>query len=1724
MKNWAPISGNYQPRWSPTFYDMDTALGIDNTGGQTVKPTVFDESIINTPNDKVAFLYGAAPNSFNTLFTVFSNKMWGGLDNKMFQNKYKPDYGSEEEYQVYSKMWSELRCSMITNVDDFIETFMSTQLHKCGEFLYNHDYDVKYITTAQIDFLHGTRLSFIKNWLKERITFLDSVFGYKTTTEATYLKDNQEKKTGPFIGPYNVSWKNEARISHNSAALKMPVITNSPVIMRTNIGNKSTTYTFVPKNTKTLIPVADSLSTPNIQTLINNSDCIIDMDMSSIDVINVEGKDGMAVVEPEKNTIYYSGRETIPELYYQYGSFSSLKKLNLKNAALDTSIDYFKLFKTWDSSPCGVSPEPFSLQELNLSGIKSSKVSAKLSGIDATDDMIPPIYKAPFKNVTSIDVSNSNISTVTVPTGVSLYNLNITNSNIQTLTLIDQPLLPAPNFNGCVNLTSISMIKCNRFSSLTFNSTTKALKTLNIQGCANLEILNISAGDVYDFLPLISIESCPKLRVINITGCNSEDISANPDKKLVLSDLPALERLVISGCRFDLIEWDGVYALNTETGDTQVWSNNLGSEWEKKGHVKLNHLNISSSRVSHIRSRHCDEVGGIDLRGFTSDTLSTLNCSNNPYITEVHLNNDIETPFYINTGGAFASCKALTRVYGYIVLNAENIFNSCNNFSIHGTSNVKYLNKSTYISGEWKHPMDIGILNDDVAVDENINISENKLGVKFQEGADKTNLVLNGSSVAGSFQNTSCTTFDVYYVLMNITSSVKNINSMFDGCSNVTWDWSESYSNDPHRYMFAKCGNVKYASSLFRYVGHCGGRLWSPKFDRAGNMTEIGILTPLKNLTSYICMFYPMSGLIVDRNICKLEGSDKYSWTSLQYFCPGMVVNDVNNINYRTYKDIDSNPVSESTLEEYGGISNMELHGNLSGFFNHLTNLSGNLFGAFNNVKYIDYSKFEESSLNIPKNITTLQGCLTSSYASGKLNLSNLFVPGGIEKLQNIYNSIRVSNIGGSQEAPIYLEVPIQESLFEECVDLRNIGYTTGTDFSGSPTSSAFSGAGLKKVLPKSNFPYDLLKNKTKLESFVAFFSGCDMTEAEYTSGKKLELPGSLFADTVNIRDISYCFYNIKTENPIELTTDSPFKNCPKLADVSYLFGVPEGSGEKSSIREGSIPLRFFYTGSTIEDKVISGTNYTEIVKDVTYRKGTTVKTAVTKTKNDVVTVEDNIKTTITYTREYNNFDEVEGDDTRIIVTPVTNMIDVVTTSRVITNDDGSTINETPKRTTAVYTNPKFMDNLKTYTVNDCETFNKSVSNLMGCFQGADFVEYTANYDNGPESNADYNPFTYVYNNGMWSKVSQNNVRYTFEWIYDGDRKRYMDHINSIKGSDVIEGTLYEYEHLLPDDAWVEEMSDNFDSMNETILTDCYKPIADNWGNIRNISWNGAGTTPTNFCTPPDLFRYCNPSPNIEYMFANCGMYSHNGSYPGREKLFGTGTTPTYNSYGLTGRLCPYLLKPLPNLLSLKGTFSACSWIGGYHKVKENATYIIPESFFKYLMSPSLDLTKTFNCWSYPAGTTLNVFHFKNDITMNVEEAFVRPFFLNTDFKGDKVCDPSDYAERIMWTEVNNVFTDPKVYVRGMRKCFLVRDSTNASASDPFRPNQAVTFTNVFDPARYDKSVSNSDYYVFCGYRFVDAGEELNGKKLNSRFKVKTVREDLERHNYDALGDPNKGI
>ena len=1530
MKYWGNGGSQF---WSPTFYDMDTALGIDNTGKITVTPNALDYSIFNTQENKAQPMFGALPNGQTdiSLFTVYSNKLWG-IENPDFVRQYSQDFTVSSSNpdnmnaNFFAQMWHNLRTTMIKSADEFFESYFAHQFDGCGEFLMNYDYQVKYLDTSEVSYLHGNRLSFIKNWLEKRIDFLDSVFGFVqriqngTDYALTNYLEVPSSKSVLDINAYNVPWKNQVIIKHNSGSLTIPVKTNRDVIMRVNVGGVNTSYTYVPSGKKTNIIVAEGVGTLGIQTSINNSSCITEIDgLKTLELTEVSPRSSTTVYDSSGNVKYNS--DSTGNLRTQWGSFASLKKLDLSGlTTLYSNIDFFRLFKTWDTSVLNgslgsIDPNYFSLHTLDLSGMTTGgNLSVNLGGMSGVN--IPEPYKKPFINLSSINLSNSDVSNVTIPGDVSLSYLNLNNSRIANLSLSNQPLLGSISFYGCRNLSVLTLSNCNNFTDLSFDNTNVSLNQITISGNESLRSFRITPGgnNSYEHVPEVTIQDCPNLTTISITNCINK--TEGDSCVLKITGCPNLKTIDLTRSKYKTIIWDK--ATNEESGK-----------------VKLTSLQLNESTVSVIRKPE-SSVTIMDLTDISS--IDALNLASNSDVEHISFDNIKNSPIVISTSKAFFDCTSLKRVYGNIEIVGSNAFNNCTNFSVLGNTttygSISMLESST---GRIKHFFDSDIR--DSVLDSN--------GLpNFLSGSGVTNLRLTGSA-AGSyaFQNTNCNILDVYYILFGIGQSVTNINGIFYQCGNVGWSWD----NSPSRYTFKNCNNVTTASQAFRATNSSRFKLYSPTTDDSGNYNNDGFFSGLSKCTNISAILLGNSYYVIDRHLFRRSSGSNYAITNMDYFYPSLVIDNIN-----TYTgNIDG------LVSVFGNVDRLRAdaesddpkYGNLGGFFTNLTSLTS-MNGIFNGTGFINYDLFTDSNrLRIPTGVKTLRLAFRSVYSYGTISYFDYL----FEKLGTSYPTLGIYSSFITTNGSLRGTLEITDGLFYGFDNIVGIGYyNDSSDFNSGERSFN----GLKKTIVQSYFPYNIVPNRQGISRFQGVFEGASFAD-EYKpeQGTEIQLPYDMFRGCPNLISTSYLFYNFG--NDYRLTSES-FTDCTRLADVGLMFACSADDTTRTVKNHlcGPIPNKLFYHGEVSKTLEIVGLyeddNRAQMIPTVDNGVFTISGNSATATWTEAN--EPDRKVVHNYT--YGGFIVSTLLENTIICVPTTSVVDVrveTTINRTYNPDTGEY--EETSSSTSTTSRYQFGDSIELADT-DKITINYSIPNatisyMTNCFRGADIESYKhQSYTTLEEENlSTYQPFNYVKKDGRWTQETPNLKKKTLMWVYDGFLSSYQDYI----------GDSEEYEYL-----------DDAQSFSE--------------GNIYYPRKGGETTSNANegyFCCAPDLLRYCTSDANIEGMFSFCGQV--NGNSTTYNQLYNLVGSPKCYNYGLHGRIVPYLFKPTPRVTNLSNFFLGCKLLGWYTIGDQN--YTIPQSLFSYITSSSLNLTAMFEAVHFPEKISLDVF---KDVTrsMNVTNIF----------------------------------------------------------------------------------------------------------------------------------------
>jgi len=374
--------------------------------------------------------------------------------------------------------------------------------------------------------------------------------------------------------------------------------------------------------------------------------------------------------------------------------------------------------------------------------------------------------------------------------------------------------------------------------------------------------------------------------------------------------------------------------------------------------------------------------------------------------------------------------------------------------------------------------------------------------------------------------------------------------------------------------------------------------------------------------------------------------------------------------------------------------------------------------------------------------------------------------------------------------------------------------------------------------------------------------------------------------------------------------------------------------------------------------------------------------------------------------------------------------------------------------------------NPQPYTVYT-KNVNTTISSMRYCFQHSNLSAYVnTDIDSYIEPNPSYAPYTYYSESINGTFKTNNNIdnrEYTFIWAFDGSN--LPSNFTSI--------TKNNYELL--DRTISSELAD--------IDSDC------TYETVTYPTGGGIGNpiVSSNYIAPPDLLRYCTIKCDIRGLFAYSGVqgwdYSSNNS--GGYNQYG---------YGLTGRICPYMLKPVYETENLANLFRCCKKLSYYRYNVENRgdAYLIPEDFFTYAKKV-VNLTSMFEDTLQPQLSNLSTIFKPLTGTLTITRLFYASYWDGNKYPG-------------IYTQLSNAFNTHSI--ANMEKAFCITTVASNEPTNRIR-DQFVKFSNMFN-TRYKKTTYSTNLAysdVFRGYRKIGDGE-------NERFGIKTLVDNNITNNY----------
>lgn len=320
-----------------------------------------------------------------------------------------------------------------------------------------------------------------------------------------------------------------------------------------------------------------------------------------------------------------------------------------------------------------------------------------------------------------------------------------------------------------------------------------------------------------------------------------------------------------------------------------------------------------------------------------------------------------------------------------------------------------------------------------------------------------------------------------------------------------------------------------------------------------------------------------------------------------------------------------------------------------------------------------------------------------------------------------------------------------------------------------------------------------------------------------------------------------------------------------------------------------------------------------------------------------------------------------------------------------------------------------------------------SIIEMNGVFQNCNCSPYV-NTNPTIEDNPNYSPFKYTFSSGSKWSENTNIVKQskTCAWEYDGVNVP-AEQLNNMD----------DFEYL--DEIPVEATENDYECDN------VYKDTTGKTVPMFSYSNESYISSSWNFCAPPDLFRYCASNANVSKVFYHSGTEAYknlsSGSY-----------------YGLQGRICPYLLRPVSKATNTSGMFHSCKGLSYYREKATSKVIFIPTTFFQY--APNIiDLSDMFSYLGFTANVNIDDVFRPLKSSINIADIFYRTFWVNSVLTG--------------------VFSSNNV--SRTSGAFAVVKNTGSHSDD--YPQGKIAFVNIFKDYSGNMYASNQNYsFTFSGY------------------------------------------
>lgn len=1127
----------------PRPYDMDTQVGLNNSGGDTINISAEISPILSPTGITGSYKDSAKVSNINTDknhiryndYNTKNSKFWNAFAT-YFKMELIRDYTQLRE-SYYDINW----------INDTVNSITSDII---GESFYNKDAGAKYmsqtyykndgsIESSMLIRLNGNRDNRYRQVMQQRMIFTDTWFGY----------------TG-----------------ENSL--------NSSISLRSH----------APDMKITSVQIGISVYSP----------CYVRIDIAS-------GSDAVIIAYIDPNERYEYGSDIYEGVLFTMPIASSDKEITIHAAGNIKSINHMEnlYLSRFDCGNAKKLTSINISSSISLHTLTTgANTYLRNLNVSNSTNLEGQIDLSKCENIQEINISNTNITTIQIPEGSALKKFNAKNCKLTNIEFKDLQFLNDINLNGCNNISSytinncpsikeidttqysnlkeIEINQCNNLSKL--NLSYSNINTLSITNCDNIKSINLShaRGAIND----INLTTLYNLQEINITSYNPPNdiiirLPVFNDKKYTLMTENEREDYINSG--------KNIYynSLTTFIANESNLKTVMRGSSEVTNTCDFNNLTLKNMNI-----KKCKKITSIENLNFIGDDASEL-------FKELDNLGNISGSITSDTDtitGIFFGCLNLSTIKNLKlslnkVTNANDCFRRCEKINyasikklLESIPNVTTIDRFLY--------MDAGTNNASIKTLGSELFTNNTKIRSMEYAFYHTNI----ETVENILDPMESTLFDIKGIFRNCTKLNSVNNNIFKYCYNLS-DCSEAFYSCTSLTtlftstydIFAENNNIVTTQMMF---GKCAALSKNENYDTEDENGLKLMFDHLPKLEYAEGMFREctfITGIptgLFEKNtkLCNICAMFQYN-TNLK-----SIPDTLFNINTNT------EPTNETTHPDLTMAR---------GLFSDCINLEGrinsNFFdGAFNikNIGHINNLKIS----NITPTIyaggmfanTGING-YNAEFLNKLIHLesvSMLFFKGSINiKTENGNSVINIipSKDGNNNRKLIntyignsYISNKICNSIFSKLTKLKDVRYC----FAGNVNMTGFcNGYGdnisdptlfynCKETLENAeglfartglacSVPNTLFKNCNSLKTLRACYADCLLSGT---------LPNDFIEGCTSLMYTDYMFYNCNDlgSGDDNLSVSIPvdiFKNCTNLIDASYMFA---GCGFNGRIGTGN--------------------------------------------------------------------------------------------------------------------------------------------------------------------------------------------------------------------------------------------------------------------------------------------------------------------------------------------------------------------------------------------------------------------------------------------------------------------------------------------------------------------------------------------------------------------------